>query len=102
MTASGVEGGNVVGVWAGVGMSGGDDRELWGVKRTARMPTAGSKIAGNRVNTIKRKLGTEDEEALFAQWKVGFLKTRAVPAARVVVIPVEDEDCIARYATSFF
>ena len=69
------------------------------VKMTARMSTAGSKIAGDRVNKIKRKLGTEDEEALFAQWKAGLLKTRAVPAEPVVVIPtVEDDDCIARYA----
>ena len=69
------------------------------VKMTARMSTAGSKIAGDRVNKIKRKLGTEDEEALFAQSKAGLLKTQAVPAEPVVVIPtVEDDDCIARYA----
>jgi hypothetical protein len=73
------------------------------VKMTARMSTAGSKIAGDRVNKIKRKLGTEDEEALFAQWKAGLLKTQAVPAEPVVVIPtVEDDDCIARYAKLFF
>ena len=73
------------------------------VKMTARMSTAGSKIAGDRVNKIKRKLGTEDEEALFAQWKAGLLKTQAVPAEPVVVIPtVEDDDCIARNAKFVF